>query len=89
MAKTVTNLNIQNEKLMSSNETLKNHLEKEYKNTIMLINEKSDVLIDKFIAQRKLNDSEMEFSLLKLEMEKIKNSKTKKGITDEIPEVME
>lgn len=89
LTKTVADLNIQNEKLMSSNETLKSHLEKEYKNSIMHINEKSNVIIDKFIAQRKLSDSESEFSLLKLEMEKIKNSKTIKSINDELSEVTE
>lgn len=89
LTKTVADLNIQNEKLMSSNETLKIHLEKEYKNSIMHINEKSNVIIDKFIAQRKLSDSESEFSLLKLEMEKIKNSKTIKSINDELSEVTE
>ncbi|MBP1924805.1 chromosome segregation ATPase [Sedimentibacter acidaminivorans] len=89
LSKTVEGLNVQNEKLILSNDNLKSQLEKEYKNTIMLINEKSNVLIDKYIAQRKLSDAESEFSLFKLEIEKNKNLEGIKSINNEIREIAE
>lgn len=89
LSKTVEGLNIQNEKLMLSNENLKGLLEKEYKNSIMLINDKSNVVIDKLIAQRKLSDTESELSLLKLEVEKNKNVEETKSINNEISEIAE
>lgn len=89
LSKTVEGLNIQNEKLMLSNENLKNQLEKEYKNTIMLLNDKSNIIIDKFIAQRKLSDTESEFSLLKLEVEKNRNLGDIKNINNELSKIAE
>lgn len=89
LTKTVESLDIQNEKFTLSNQTLTNHLEEEYKNSIALINDKSNIIIDKLIVQRKLSDSESEVSLLMLEIEKIQNSKSIKDINSKSADVIE
>lgn len=89
LTKTVKSINIQNDKLMLSNETLTNNLEKEYKNSIAIIKDKSNITIDKLVIQRKLSDSESENSLLIYEIEKVKNSKDTESINSNLAELIE
>ena len=70
---------------MLANENLTNLLEEEYKKSITLINEKSDITIEKLIAQKKLSDALSKISLLELQIEKYKKSELIKE-EDEVPE---
>lgn len=63
-------INLQNNKLLSANEALKNTLEQEYKKSINLINEKSSVVIDKLIAEKNLRDAEARLASMEIEAEK-------------------
>ncbi len=68
------NMNSHNDKLLLANENLTNLLEEEYKKSIALINEKSNITIEKLIAQKKLSDALSRISLLELQVEKYKKS---------------
>ncbi len=66
MQKTEQMLTLQNNKLLSANEALKNVLEKEYKKSIDLINEKSGLIIDKIIAQQNLSEAELKLAAMEI-----------------------
>lgn len=66
MQKTEQMLTTQNNKLLSSNEALKNELEKEYKKSVDLINEKSGLIVDKLVAQQNLRDAEMRLAAMEI-----------------------
>ena len=63
---TLVSLTIQNEKLMSANNTLSSNLEAENKRIIQLLNEKSEQTVEKLIAARKLDELNMKLSIMQL-----------------------
>lgn len=73
---TVEKLQNQNEKLRNANTIFTNQLKDNYIKTIDLINEKSDITIEKIVAQRKLDDAGSKIAMLELKIEK--NSKLEK-----------
>jgi chromosome segregation ATPase len=68
------NAGLQNEKLILANKALRDHLEGEYKKAITLIQEKSDAILDKTIAVKKLNETDA--ILKRMDLQKNKDSKT-------------
>lgn len=66
MIQNVQSLNIQNDKLLVSNDLLKTQLEQEYKRSINLINEKANCHVDKLIAQKNLSTAEAKLIALEL-----------------------
>ena len=82
-------LNSQNDKMLLSNENITNHLEAEYKKSIALINEKSNITIDKLIAQKKLSDAESQISFLELQVEKCNKSEKIKIQNEKLAEARE
>ena len=79
--KMVEDLLKQNEKLQFSIKTLTNQLQDEYKKAIDLIGEKSDITVEKLIAQRKLDEANSQISMLELEIQKsIKSEELKKSV---------
>ncbi|WP_206458571.1 hypothetical protein [Anaerovorax sp. IOR16] len=68
--RTADELQIQNEKLLNTNKTLADQLKNHYSETIDLLNEKSDITIEKIAAQRKLNEANSKISMLELKIEK-------------------
>lgn len=80
--RTAEEFQIQNEKLLNSNKTLADQLKNHYSETIDLLNEKSDITIEKIAAQRKLNEANSRISMLELKIEKgdkLEKLKTKMG----------
>lgn len=59
-------LNLQNNKLLLANEELKNTLQHEYKKLIDSINEKSDLKIEKLMAQQNLREAELKLSSIEI-----------------------
>ena len=79
--KMVEDLQKQNEKLQFAIKTLTNQLQDEYKKAIDLIGEKSDITVEKLIAERKLDEANSQISMLELEIQKsIKSEELKKSI---------
>jgi len=70
LTKTAEELNTQNNKIMLINESLTYKLSEEYKKSIALIQEKSNITIDKLIFQSKLSDAESYISSLELQISK-------------------
>ncbi len=65
---TIENLTLQNEKLLLSNSTMCTRMEEECRRTTALINEKSDVFIEKLMAMKKLSEAETRISMLEMEL---------------------
>jgi chromosome segregation ATPase len=70
LTESLENINIQNDKLIQSNKTLTIQMEEEYKKTMNLIQEKSDITIDKLIALKKLSEAESKISMLEVQLNK-------------------
>lgn len=75
MMKSLQDSNTQNDKLLVANESLKYQLQEEYKKSIALINEKSNIIIDRLIAQK--NCSAAEAKIASLEMQLLKHTKSR------------
>jgi chromosome segregation ATPase len=69
---TIENLSLQNEKLLLANSTMSTRMEEECRRTTALINEKSDVTIEKLTAMRKLSEAETKISMLEMELNRYK-----------------
>lgn len=69
---TIENLSLQNEKLLLANSTMCARMEDECRRTTALINEKSDVSIDKLSAMRKLSEAETKIAMLEMELSRYK-----------------
>lgn len=69
---TIENLSLQNEKLLLANSTMCTRMEEECRRTTALINEKSDVSIEKLTAMRKLSEAETKIAMLEMEIDKYK-----------------
>jgi len=69
---TIENLSLQNEKLLLANSTMCTRMEEECRRTTALINEKSDVSIEKLTAMRKLSEAETKISMLEMELSRLK-----------------
>jgi len=65
---TIENLSLQNEKLLLANSTMSTRMEEECRRTTALINEKSDVSIEKLTAMRKLSEAETKIAMLEMEL---------------------
>ena len=74
MYKSLQESNTQNDKLLVANEALKYQLQEEYKKSIELINEKSNIAIDRLIAQKNLSTAEAK--VISLEMQLLKQKKS-------------
>lgn len=70
MTHILENTNLQNDKLMSTNNALTSKLEEDYKISINLIREKSEMNIDKLIAIKKMGEAESRISILELQINK-------------------
>jgi uncharacterized coiled-coil protein SlyX len=66
--------NKQNDKLLVANEALKFKLQEEYKKSIDLINENSNIAIERLIAQKNLSTAEAK--IISLEMQLLKQKKS-------------
>jgi len=69
---TIENLSLQNEKLLLANSTMCARMEDECRRTTALINEKSDVSIEKLTAMRKLSEAETKIAMLEMELSRVK-----------------
>jgi len=69
---TIENLSLQNEKLLLANSTMATRMEDECRRTTTLINEKSDVTIEKLTAMRKLSEAETKISMMEVELNRYK-----------------
>jgi len=67
---TIENLTLQNEKLLLANSTMCTRMEEECRRTTTLINEKSDVFIEKLSTMKKLSEAETRISMLEMELSK-------------------
>lgn len=74
LSRSVDTLMVQNEKLISANRATAAMLEETNKNAIALIIEKSDAIVEKLIAGRKLDEAKLKLSMLKMEEGKLSNS---------------
>lgn len=66
--KTVEKLENQNEKLLLANTTFKNQLQESYAKSIILINEKSDIIVEKIVANRKLDEALSKIAMLEMKI---------------------
>jgi len=80
LSNTIGELNIQNEKLMSSNNFLSDQLGIEYKRLAALIKEKSDVIIDKLVAMRSLDEANTKITMLELQIKGYTASEEMMGV---------
>jgi chromosome segregation ATPase len=69
---TIDNLSLQNEKLLLANSTMCARMEDDCRRTTALINEKSDISIEKLTAMRKLSEAETKIAMLEMELSKYK-----------------
>lgn len=76
LAKTLEELSDQNEKLVHANRAISEELESEYKKSIALIKEKSNVTVDRLAAIKKLNESTSKLALLELKLNSNKYNET-------------
>lgn len=65
---TIENLTLQNEKLLLANSTLITRMEEDFKKTTTLINEKSDISIEKLMTMKKLSEAETRIAMLEMEL---------------------
>jgi hypothetical protein len=70
---TIDNLSLQNEKLLLANSTMCARMEDDCRRTTALINEKSDISIEKLTAMRKLSEAETKIAMLEMELSRYKN----------------
>lgn len=66
----IENLSLQNEKFLKSNEALAARMEEDYQKTMSLIREKSEAIVDKLVATKKLQEAQDRISMLELQLEK-------------------
>jgi chromosome segregation ATPase len=64
----IENLSLQNEKLLLANSTLITRMEEDCKKTTALINEKSDISIEKLMTMKKLSEAETRIAMLEMEL---------------------
>lgn len=83
MYKSMQDANTQNDKLLVANETLKYQLQEEYKKSIELINEKTNISIDRLIAQKNLSTAEAKITSLEMQLLKQKKSDEIKVVQNE------
>ncbi len=69
---TIENLSLQNEKLLLANSTMCTRMEDECRRTTALINEKSDISIEKLTTMRKLSEAETKIAMLEMELSRLK-----------------
>jgi len=74
LMKTLQEYNIQNDKLLIANEALDYQLQEEYKKTIASINERSNITIDRLIAQKNLSVAEAKLAALEVQLLKTNSS---------------
>ena len=70
LTESTEDINIQNDKLIQANNMLNQQMEEEYKKSMALIQEKSDITIDKIIAMKKLSEAESKISMLEVQLNK-------------------
>jgi len=70
LIKTLEAGQIQNEKLVYSNDTLSKQLQDEYDQNIALIKVKSDLVVERLVVQRKLDEANSRIAMLELENKK-------------------
>lgn len=80
LMKSLSDANTQNDKLLVSNESLKYQLLEEYKKSIALINEKSNITIDRLIAQKNLSAAESKAANLEVQLQKLYKSNEVKNL---------
>ncbi|WP_156900534.1 hypothetical protein [Anaerovorax odorimutans] len=68
--KTIEELQKQNDKLLLTNTTFSKQLQDNFSKTIDLINEKSDITIDKISAYRKLDEANSKIAVLEMKIQK-------------------
>ena len=72
LTESVEAINVQNDKLIHANKMLGQQMEDEYKKSMILIQEKSDINIDKIIALKKLSEAESKISMMEIQLNKEK-----------------
>ncbi|MEL7658916.1 MAG: hypothetical protein AAGU75_23745, partial [Bacillota bacterium] len=77
--KTVEELQQQNEKLLHANTAFSKQLQDNCLKTIDLINEKSDIIIEKIAAERKLDEANSKISMLELKLQRSSKMDDLKG----------
>ena len=80
LSNNIGEINIQNEKLMASNNFLCDQLGSEYKRLASFIKEKSDITIDKLVAIRKLDEANTKITMLELQIKGYTASEEINGI---------
>ncbi len=76
LSQSLNQMMLQNEKLVSSNRAITSKLEETYKNTIELINEKSEVTVEKLILGRKLDEAKLRLSSLEMETRRLSKAES-------------
>lgn len=82
LSKTVEDLQNQNEKLLHANTAFTKQLQESYAKTIELINEKSDITIEKIAANRKLDMAGSKIAMLEMKLEKSDTIKDRKELDE-------
>lgn len=81
MSQLIENMNVQNDKLILVNRSLNERMEEEFKKTMILIQDKSEITIEKLIALKKLSDADAKISLFELQISKYKKCEDISSIT--------
>jgi len=84
LSKMLENTNIQNDKLLLANKSLSDQLKEEYKNAIAMINAKSDIIMDKLMAMKKLDEANSKIVMLEMQLERDCMSDEKKEILEKM-----
>ena len=71
LTKTLSEINQQNEKIRTSNQSLGSELQSQYDKLLKQLQEKSDLLVEKAILQRKLDDANARIAVLELDLERV------------------
>jgi len=87
--KALENLQKQDDKLMFANKTLADKLQEDYKKTVDLIVEKSDVMIEKLVYLHRLNEANSRIAMLELELKKNNKAEELKIVESEKLEIKE
>ncbi len=80
---------MQNDKLSLANQALSDKLNEEYRKAIAMINEKSDIVMEKLLALKKLDEANSKIIMLELELERDAMRNEKKQINQKNHEIIE
>lgn len=83
LLKSLQESNIQNDKLLVANEALNYQLKDEFQKSITLLNEKSNITIDRIIAQKNLSIAEAKIAALEMQLLRTSKPETNKSEVNE------